>query len=63
MTDMISCEEVFEANGDEWLNEEMEEPPTLECEGCGEVWFASQAGENGRIEWCRKCYKNDPYCV
>jgi len=80
MTDMISCEEVFEADVnaraefdvvcDEWLNEaivaqdaEMDEPPTLECEGCGEVWFASQAGENGRIEWCRKCYKNDPYYV
>ena len=44
MTDMISCEEVFEANGDEWLNEEMEEPPTLECEGCGEVWFAETRG-------------------
>jgi len=77
MTDMISCEEVFgvdadarsefDAVCDEWLNESIlaqdAEEDLVECEGCGEQWYAHQAGANGRIEWCRKCYKNDPYYV
>ena len=77
MRDMISCEEVFEADPraraefdvvcEEWLTEAIlvqdAEEDLVECEGCGEQWYAHQAGANGRIEWCRKCYKNDPYYV
>ena len=77
MTDMISCEEVFGVDADaraefdvvcdEWLNESIlaqdAEEDLVECEGCGEQWYAPQAGANGRIEWCRKCYQNDPYYV
>ena len=75
MTDMISCEEVFEASAQEraelnvWCDEvqaeaiiaQDAEEDLVECEGCGEQWYAHQAGANGRIEWCQKCYKNDPY--
>ena len=74
---MISCEEVFGVDADaraefdvvcdEWLNESIlaqdAEEDLVECEGGGEQWYAHQAGANGRIEWCRKCYKNDPYYV
>ena len=60
----------FEFVCDEWNDEAIEaqdaamvaaEEDLVECEGCGEQWYAHQADANGRIEWCRKCYKNDPY--
>ena len=54
MRDMISCEEVFEADPrarsefdavcDEWLNESI----------------LAQDDED-TVDWCRKCYKSDPY--
>ena len=75
MRDMISCEEVFEADPharaefdvvcDEWLNEAIvaqdAEEDLVECAGCGEQWYRPEGHTGGFVEWCRKCYKNDPY--
>ena len=82
MRDMISCEEVFEADVaaiqleeqaefnavcDEWQNEAIlaqdAEEDLVECTGCGEQWYRPEGHTGGFIEWCRKCYKNDPYYV
>ena len=75
LRDMITCEEVFEADPraraefdvvcDEWLNEAIlaqdAEEDLVECEGCGEQWFRPEGHTGDTIDWCRKCYKNDPY--
>ena len=75
MRDMISCEEVFEVDPqaraefdvvcDEWLNESIlaqdAEEDLVECTGCGEQWFRPEGHVGETIDWCRKCYKNDPY--
>jgi len=76
MRDMISCEEVFEADPraraefdavcDEWLNESIlaqDEEDTVDCTGCGEVWYRSAFpyAQGDTVDWCRKCYKSDPY--
>jgi len=75
MTDMISCEEVFEASAQEraelnvWCDElEAEaviaqDEDLVECEGCGEQWYRPEGHTGATIDWCRKCYKNDPYYV
>ena len=41
----------------------MSEDDLLECEGCGEQWFRHSFPhvKGNTIDWCRKCYKNDPY--
>ena len=72
MRDMISCEEVFEADPqarsefdavcDEWLNESIlaqDEEDTVDCTGCGEVWYRSAFpyAQGDTVDWCRKCYK------
>ena len=75
MRDMISCEEVFEADPraraefdavcDEWQDEAIlaqdAEEDLVECAGCGEQWYRPPGHTGGFVEWCRKCYKNDPY--
>ena len=75
MTDMISCEEVFEASAQEraelnvWCDElEAEaviaqDEDLVECEGCGEQWYRPEGHTGATIDSCRKCYKNDPYYV
>ena len=75
MRDMISCEEVFEADAnaraefdvvcDEWLNEAIDaqdaEEDLVECEGCGEQWYRPEGHTGDTVPECQKCYKNDPY--
>ena len=75
MRDMISCEEVFEADVnaraefdvvcDEWLNEAILAQDTkedlVECEGCGEQWYRPEGHTGDTVPECQKCYKNDPY--
>jgi ribosomal protein S27E len=75
MTDMISCEEVFEASAQEraelnvWCDEleneailaQDAEEDLVECEGCGEQWYRPEGHTGDTVPECQKCYKNDPY--
>ena len=66
MRDMISCEEVFEADPqaraefdavcDEWQNEAIlaQDEDLVECAGCGEQWFRPEGHTGDTIDWCRK---------
>ena len=76
MTDTISCEEAVELNADavashgedSWVGHVTvcdgffpEDEDLVECEGFGEQWFRPEGHVGDTIDWCRKCYKNDPY--
>ena len=44
---------------------ELSEEDLVECTGCGEQWFRHSFPhvKGDTIDWCRKCYKSDPYFV
>ncbi len=44
---------------------ELPEEDLVECTGCGEQWFRHSFPhvKGDTIDWCRKCYKSDPYYV